>query len=131
MEREIVVNRVKCGYCGDILISRHRHDFVMCSCEKTFTDGGDDYLHIGGDNYENLSLYSNSDFSEIREYLSRGGRGKDGKQELKYVPLKDMSNDWLENVISYEEENRPNNKFLKYYYKEMDYRENNNIFIKD
>jgi hypothetical protein len=30
--------------CGDVLESKHRHDFVRCKCGKSFLDGGDDYF---------------------------------------------------------------------------------------
>jgi len=40
---------VKCLRCGDELYSRHRHDFVRCSCGCVYIDGGDDYCRIGGD----------------------------------------------------------------------------------
>lgn len=41
--------KIKCLKCGDIIESKHRHHFVMCSCRACFVDGGDDYLRIGGD----------------------------------------------------------------------------------
>lgn len=42
-------NKVKCKKCGEILESKHRHDFRMCSCEnQTFVDGGQDYRRAGG-----------------------------------------------------------------------------------
>jgi len=42
-------NRVKCLVCGEVLESKYRHDFQMCSCEnQTFTDGGTDYFRRGG-----------------------------------------------------------------------------------
>ena len=47
--------------------------------------------------------------------MCRGGRGKDLDQPLQYVPLCGMSNSWLEAVIDYEEEFRPNNLFTKWY----------------
>lgn len=40
---------IKCNHCGDILISKHRHDFKMCSCGKCYIDGGNDpYIRVGG-----------------------------------------------------------------------------------
>jgi len=48
------LNRVKCKNCGDVIVSRHRHDFVTCSCFRpdnnmgVFCDGGNDYQRIGG-----------------------------------------------------------------------------------
>lgn len=41
------INAVQCHDCGDIVVSKHRHDWVQCSCENVFTDGGFDYQRIG------------------------------------------------------------------------------------
>jgi len=54
--------------------------------------------------------------------VSRGGRGKDGKQTLKYVALKDIDDEWLEAIIKYEEFHRPGNIFLEFYHKEKEFR---------
>ena len=48
MAYKIVRNRVKCKKCGDIIESKHRHDFVWCKCQSIFTDGGKDYVRRGG-----------------------------------------------------------------------------------
>ena len=40
---------IKCVYCHDIIFSRARHDFRVCSCDATFIDGGFDYTRYGGD----------------------------------------------------------------------------------
>lgn len=37
-----------CAACGDVIVSKHRHDFVKCKCGKTFVDGGSDYFRAGG-----------------------------------------------------------------------------------
>lgn len=42
------MTRIRCKKCGDIIQSTYRHDFVMCSCQSCFIDGGDDYTRIGG-----------------------------------------------------------------------------------
>lgn len=41
--------KMKCSNCGDIIESKHRHDFVMCSCGGLFVDGGSHYFRAGGD----------------------------------------------------------------------------------
>lgn len=41
--------RIRCKLCGDVLQSKYRHDFQMCSCESCFIDGGDEYCRIGGE----------------------------------------------------------------------------------
>ena len=45
------VQAVKCPTCGDIIFSRARHDFRVCSCDETFVDGGFDCFRYGGDNH--------------------------------------------------------------------------------
>ena len=44
----IVQNAAICNGCGDTIISRHRHDFTMCSCGAIAVDGGQDYLRRVG-----------------------------------------------------------------------------------
>ena len=39
---------IHCRECGDDIYSNSRHDFVTCSCEAWYVDGGFDYLRIGG-----------------------------------------------------------------------------------
>ena len=45
----VVVNKCQCAKCLDIIESRHRHDFVQCSCGAIFTDGGTEYIRRGGE----------------------------------------------------------------------------------
>ena len=43
------MSMVVCRQCGDILVSKHCHDFVQCKCpNETFVDGGDNYFRRGG-----------------------------------------------------------------------------------
>ena len=52
----IIVNKIKCKKCGDIIESTHRHDFKFCKCGAVAVDGGKDYLRRLGneDDYEEL-----------------------------------------------------------------------------
>jgi len=43
-KRKIKVNKAQCLICGDILESKHRHDFKTCKCGNLSVDGGKDYL---------------------------------------------------------------------------------------
>ena len=43
----ITKNRCKCKHCGDVIESKHVHDFVNCKCGKIFTDGGTEYIRRG------------------------------------------------------------------------------------
>jgi len=40
-------NKIRCKFCGDIIESKHRHDFKKCKCGKVFVDGGLDYQRCG------------------------------------------------------------------------------------
>ena len=48
MQVKIIINRIKCKFCGDILESKSRHDFKFCSCGKVAIDGGHFYLKRSG-----------------------------------------------------------------------------------
>ena len=48
--RKIRVNQVRCNRCGEVIVSRTRHDLWWCSCRSVAVDGGTDYLRrITGD----------------------------------------------------------------------------------
>lgn len=53
-------NRARCRRYGEVIESRHRHDFVFCSCNAIFVDGGLDYARRGGshEDIEDLSEYT-------------------------------------------------------------------------
>ena len=55
---KVIVNKVRCKSCDDIIESKHRHDFVFCKCGKIAVDGGKEYLRRVGDlkNYDDLSV---------------------------------------------------------------------------
>lgn len=40
---------IRCRNCQEIIVSKHRHDFVWCGCGMTFVDGGREYLRYGCD----------------------------------------------------------------------------------
>ena len=44
---KIIRNAVQCKHCGEIIESKHRHDYVTCSCGCCSVDGGLDYLKRG------------------------------------------------------------------------------------
>lgn len=41
-------NKAKCLICGDIIESKHVHDFVSCKCGAIAVDGGNQYWKISG-----------------------------------------------------------------------------------
>jgi hypothetical protein len=70
-------NKAKCKNCGDILESKHRHDWVACSCFKNapdnkgiFIDGGNEYLR-GGGAFENMICFDEDD-NELHVKVENG-----------------------------------------------------------
>ena len=131
MEKQLIYNSVKCLNCGEILVSHHVHDYKTCSCEnETMCDGGGNYGRYGGKDLslvETNYLYDDAPFEVLREHIFRGSRGKSGKEELKYIKLSEISNEYLEDLIDYIEERQPSNPQLKWYNLENDYRNKNGI----
>ena len=103
-KERIVSNRIRTPD-GTILESMHRHDYrvyVDANGKEYMVDGGLDYLRriIHDDApYEELSVYADEPHAEIREAFKWGTRGKDGKQPLKYVPLKDLTTEHIEAIL--------------------------------
>lgn len=136
-ERHLVLNRIQTPD-GTILTSHHVHDYVSYTDKNGFTystDGGTDYLHRSL-NVEapakDLSVYSDAPYNVLRESIHRGGRGKDGREPLKWVPIAQMSNAWLEACIVYNEDRGLDSSYSSTMYKEeLKYRKLKNIIIAD
>jgi hypothetical protein len=156
--KQIVYNAIKTPD-GTILESKHRHDYVTYVDKNGSTymvDGGHSYLRRSvptpkplkwyekilkflniknydtNIQYDDISLTMDDDFEKIRKVHKRGGRGKDGKEELKWIPLYEMSNSWLDACVVYNTKlNMADNYATKLYLKEIEYRKENNIFIED
>ena len=41
---KITKNAIQCKLCGEVIESKHVHDFVQCKCGACAVDGGHDYL---------------------------------------------------------------------------------------
>ena len=41
---KIIKNAIKCKLCGEVIESKHVHDFVQCKCGACAVDGGHEYL---------------------------------------------------------------------------------------
>jgi len=133
-DRQIVRNMAQCLKCKDVITSYHTHDYKTCTCGELSVDGGTSYLKRSGEisNCKELSIYDDASFEVIRENFHRGGRGKDGTMPLTWTPMDKMSNAWLENCITYNENGRQGDSFAnKMYKKELEFRKENNIFIEE
>ena len=58
--QKIIVNKIKCKHCGDIIESTTVHDFVTCSCGKCSVDGGKNYIR--------RCFEAEGDFEELSEF---------------------------------------------------------------
>ena len=123
-EPKIILNRIKCNHCDDVLTSHTRHMFVTCSCGTCSVDGGRVYLkrlYKAQNDYTELSVHSDTDYSTIRQSLYRGSTGITGRDPLKWVALSDI--DYLPELIKYCEDNGYTEGDYKYYLMERDYRD--------
>lgn len=121
---------------GTVLVSHHNHDYV------THVDkNGETYMLDGGPSkYYRTSVntvrgkitevYLDEGHEKIRDFVHRGGRGKNSDQPLTWVPVSKMNDNWIEATITYNEERGMGhgwfNKVLK---DEISYRQNNHIVI--
>ena len=103
--RQLVYNAVTCIECLDTIVSYHRHDYKTCRCPNgAMVDGGTDYARYGAMDMKKIvhhEVFADDDFQLVRQYATRGSRGKDGMQPLTYIPLKDMDDDYLQAVLEY------------------------------
>ena len=94
---------------GTVLESKHRHDFKMhtdaITDESVSIDGGFDYLRRVGmfSGCVDMSVTTQDEFESIRAVFAWGTYGKDGKQPLSYVKLKDMASEHIQAVLDTQE----------------------------
>jgi len=88
---------------GTILESCSVHDFVShtdANGKFYAVDGGLEYLkRCGYMDYEELSLTLEDDFSKIRECVRWGTYGPKGDQPMRFIKIKDMSTDHIQNIL--------------------------------
>lgn len=56
---KILVNKIRCRKCNDVIQSRYTHEYKRCKCGEVAVDGGLEYLRrIGArEDWEELSEY--------------------------------------------------------------------------
>jgi hypothetical protein len=118
---QIVANRIRTPD-GTILQSYHVHDYKTYLDKNGYmymVDGGNEYLRrtiVDEAPYEELSVMITDPHEDIRAAFNWGTRGKDGKESLRWVALKDLDtnhiqaildtqphiSDWVRNIMSVE-----------------------------
>ena len=131
-DKRIILNKIKCLHCGDIIVSVYTHDYKNCSCGKISVDGGKSYLKRGFDeptDYEEMSLYDDAPFEEIRKNLRWGTFGRNGDQPLKYIAIDKMTNEHIMNILRLD---KPGLTWIQgHLANEWEYRKENKILIVD
>ena len=135
MEIQIILNRVQCKSCGEVLTSYNRHDYKTCGCEnETMVDGGTDYQRYGGKDLSlvdsSSTIYLSDDHMMNRSAAHWGNRGKDGREALSYKSVADMSNDHIINILL-DMGGRIAPWMERIMDEEIEYRRTNNIVIND
>lgn len=62
----IIVNRIRCRNCGDVIESKYHHDFRSCGCRSVSVDGGKSYLRRLWD--DKLPDKTKIGFDELSEF---------------------------------------------------------------
>lgn len=135
---QLVLNRVICLECGEVLTSYHRHDYKVCKCTNaTMIDGGLEYQRYGGmdmlkvDRSPTVYLSTDpEDHTKMRASFHWGSYGKNGDQPVKWMTPSEMSNDHVENIIK-NLGHRIAPWTLKIFERELEYRKQHNILIQD
>ena len=101
---QIILNRVQCKECGEVLTSYHGHDYKTCKCpNETMVDGGTNYQRYGGKDLDlvdrSSTIYLSDDHEINRSAAHWGNRGKDGKSPLSYKSIAEMSNTHICNIL--------------------------------
>ena len=83
---QIICNKIKCNYCGDVIESKNTHDYQICKCGKCACYGGSKSLNrdfvYSHEDYTELSVTEEID-DEVIDYGDcepRGNRNKRSKQ---------------------------------------------------
>lgn len=104
---QLVLNRIICLECAEVLTSYYTHDYKTCNCaNQTMIDGGLDYQRYGGVDLHKIdfspTVYFSADPKDhglMRVSFHWGTYGKDGDQERRWITPAQMSNKHIENIL--------------------------------
>ena len=122
-ERKLLRNAIICPD-GKLIESRTVHDFVQHVQEdgrEYAVDGGLEYQRIlySDMKFKDISLYSDDTHEVTREKFHWGTYGKNGDQPLKHIPLKEMEEEHILNIIN---NNFTSGIYLNFLKEELKYR---------
>lgn len=104
--KHLILNSMQCLLCGDVLVSKHRHDFVGCKCGNLSIDGGNNYQRVICNDTETIldkSVYFDTcgnNFEEVRKVFTWKSYGKNFEfKEGKYITLDQMDTEHIEAIL--------------------------------
>lgn len=54
MRTVVLSNKAQCKLCGDVIESKHGHDYARCKCGEISVDGGKNYIKRSAKNLNNI-----------------------------------------------------------------------------
>lgn len=75
--KKIIVNKVRCKKCNDIIESKHSYDFKQCLCGAIFIDGGTDYQRFGWGINQSEEKPAIDDYIDFSYSVYQESSGKD------------------------------------------------------
>jgi len=105
-------------------------------------DGGNNYQRYGGkdlDLVETIAYYDDDPYEIVRTVATRGTRGKDMNENLKWITLDKLTDNHLQAIVDYYDLHKTEKTLnlrekgwhLKLILKEIEYRKQNNITISE
>jgi hypothetical protein len=61
--RKVIINKVRCKKCNNIIESKHHNDFKRCKCGSIFIDGGTDFQRYG------WGINQSEEISKLDDYI--------------------------------------------------------------
>jgi len=122
-EKIIIINKIQTPD-GSILTSKYKKDI------KYQDENGFDYIIGGGTkflrrvsknkDYKELSIFNTDHIKKIRDFFEWGTYGKDGNEPLKYIKLKDMEEEHIQNILKTQK--NINENTISIFLREIEYR---------
>lgn len=120
---------------GTVLESRHCHDYVThqdrITGETYMIDGGLEYIRSSVNTVPatNLSVCLEDGIEMVRDVVTWGTYGKDGKQPFRRIALRDMSNGHIQACLDMCPNMHPN--ISEAFKMELQYRKEQGIIVED
>ena len=105
LHKVLTLNSVMCLVCNTILVSKHRHDYVRCSCSNgTACDGGLAYQRVLAkdlDKVEHLSQYVIMTEQEYQDMLERKRIGNERilKEKIEAGLMVEFGGKWISKEV--------------------------------